>query len=150
MHLHAGDVVYLTEAPDGLRVTPYDPNFARQMENAERIMKKRRAVLRSSRNRFDWLDEDVVLAIHEAQVAEHGGRPAFVIWAYSRPASLVRKTRRHIRRSMFRKQQRFTLSASSRTTRLAMVISVSEQSCLKRSYNFTATNSSSPIVSCLK
>jgi putative addiction module antidote len=46
MHLHAGDVVYLTEAPDGLRVTPYDPNFARQMENAERIMKKRRAVLR--------------------------------------------------------------------------------------------------------
>jgi death-on-curing protein len=28
----------------------------------------------SSRNRFDWLDEDVVLAIHEAQVAEHGGK----------------------------------------------------------------------------
>ncbi|MBC5801055.1 MAG: type II toxin-antitoxin system death-on-curing family toxin [Candidatus Eremiobacteraeota bacterium] len=28
----------------------------------------------SSRNKFDWLNEDVVLAIHEAQIAEHGGR----------------------------------------------------------------------------
>ena len=46
MHVDAGDVVYLTETPDGVRVTPYDPEFAQQMEVAERIMKKRRAVLR--------------------------------------------------------------------------------------------------------
>jgi putative addiction module antidote len=46
LHLDAGDVVYLTEAPDGVRITPYNPDFARQMEVAENVMKKRRAVLR--------------------------------------------------------------------------------------------------------
>ncbi|MBV8368454.1 MAG: AbrB/MazE/SpoVT family DNA-binding domain-containing protein [Candidatus Eremiobacteraeota bacterium] len=46
MHVDAGDTIYLTEAPDGFRVTPYDPQFARQMGTAERVMKKRRSVLR--------------------------------------------------------------------------------------------------------
>lgn len=46
MHVDAGDVVYLTETADGVRVTPYDPEFAHQMEAAERVMKKRRTVLR--------------------------------------------------------------------------------------------------------
>lgn len=46
MHVDAGDVLYLTEAPDGIRVTPYNPNFAPQMNVAEKVMKKRRAVLR--------------------------------------------------------------------------------------------------------
>lgn len=46
MNVGAGDVVYLTEAPDGVRVTPYNPNFERQMAVAERVMKRRRATLR--------------------------------------------------------------------------------------------------------
>jgi putative addiction module antidote len=46
MHVDAGDTVYLTEAPDGFRITPYSPDFERQMNTAERVMKKRRAVLR--------------------------------------------------------------------------------------------------------
>ena len=46
MNVDAGDVVYLTEAPDGVRVTPYNPDFERQMGIAEKIMKKRRAALR--------------------------------------------------------------------------------------------------------
>ncbi|HEY9085588.1 MAG TPA: AbrB/MazE/SpoVT family DNA-binding domain-containing protein [Candidatus Tyrphobacter sp.] len=46
MRVREGDVVYLTEAPDGFRVTPYDPEFAHQMGVAERVMKKRRSVLR--------------------------------------------------------------------------------------------------------
>ncbi len=46
LNLDAGDVIYLTESPEGLRVTPYDPDFAHQMEIAERVMKDRRAVLR--------------------------------------------------------------------------------------------------------
>lgn len=46
MHVDAGDVVFLTESPDGVRVTPYNPDFARQMEIAGRVMKRRRAVLR--------------------------------------------------------------------------------------------------------
>lgn len=46
LKLEKGDVVYLTETPDGYRITPYDPAFEKQMPTAERIMKKRRNVLR--------------------------------------------------------------------------------------------------------
>lgn len=46
LHVEAGDTVYLTESPEGARFTPYNPNFAGQMQTAERIMKKRRSVLR--------------------------------------------------------------------------------------------------------
>lgn len=46
LHVEAGDTLYLTESPEGFRVTPYDPEFAQQMNAAEKIMKKRRAVLR--------------------------------------------------------------------------------------------------------
>ena len=36
-----GDALYLTEAPDGgYRLTPYGPEFARQMAIAEVIMKE--------------------------------------------------------------------------------------------------------------
>jgi putative addiction module antidote len=41
-----GDVLYLTETPDGYRITPYDEEFARQMEAAEKIMRENRDVLR--------------------------------------------------------------------------------------------------------
>ncbi len=46
LHADAGDTLYLTESPDGYRITPYDPEFATQMAAAEKIMKRRRAVLR--------------------------------------------------------------------------------------------------------
>ncbi|MDE2571028.1 MAG: AbrB/MazE/SpoVT family DNA-binding domain-containing protein [bacterium] len=46
LHVDAGDTLYLTESPDGYRITPYDPEFAAQMAAAEKIMKRRRAVLR--------------------------------------------------------------------------------------------------------
>jgi putative addiction module antidote len=42
-----GDTLYLTEAPDGFRITAYDPDFARQMEAAKKVMKRRRAALRA-------------------------------------------------------------------------------------------------------
>ena len=45
MKLANGDTVYLTETPDGYRITPYDPEFGRQMEVARKVMKKRRAAL---------------------------------------------------------------------------------------------------------
>ncbi|MEX2009397.1 MAG: AbrB/MazE/SpoVT family DNA-binding domain-containing protein [Dongiaceae bacterium] len=47
LKLKKGDVLYLTETPDGYRLTPYDPEFARQMELAERIMREDRDVLRA-------------------------------------------------------------------------------------------------------
>jgi putative addiction module antidote len=42
-----GDVLYLTSAPDGVRLTPYNPEFERQMEVAHAVMKRRRNVLRA-------------------------------------------------------------------------------------------------------
>ena len=43
-----GDTLYLTEAADGgYRLTPYNPDFARQMERADEIMHDDREVLRA-------------------------------------------------------------------------------------------------------
>lgn len=47
LKVEKGDVVFLTESPDGYRISPYDPSFEKQMKAAERIMKKRRNVLRA-------------------------------------------------------------------------------------------------------
>ncbi len=41
-----GDTLFLTESPDGYRLTPYDPTFETQMTAARKVMKKRRAALR--------------------------------------------------------------------------------------------------------
>jgi putative addiction module antidote len=43
-----GDTVFLTEAPDGsYRLTPYNPDFERQMRLAEEIMQEDREILRA-------------------------------------------------------------------------------------------------------
>lgn len=41
-----GDEIFLTETPDGFRLTPYDSEFERQMKVGRAILKKRRAALR--------------------------------------------------------------------------------------------------------
>ncbi|MBS0450432.1 MAG: AbrB/MazE/SpoVT family DNA-binding domain-containing protein [Proteobacteria bacterium] len=47
MNVGKGDTVYATRSADGgVTLSPYDDEFARQMEAARRIMKKRRNVLR--------------------------------------------------------------------------------------------------------
>ncbi|MEC5218674.1 putative addiction module antidote [Actimicrobium sp. GrIS 1.19] len=47
LNVKKGDTLYLTEAPDGaLRITPYDPDFARQMALAESVMHDDREILR--------------------------------------------------------------------------------------------------------
>ena len=45
LKLEQGDTLYLTESPDGYTVTPHDPEFARQMEIAEQVMRENRDVL---------------------------------------------------------------------------------------------------------
>ncbi|MGE5109345.1 MAG: AbrB/MazE/SpoVT family DNA-binding domain-containing protein [Acidobacteriaceae bacterium] len=45
--LKKGDKVFLTEAPGGYRLTPYDPDFERQMRAAEQIMHDDRDILRA-------------------------------------------------------------------------------------------------------
>lgn len=46
LKVEKGDVVYLTDSPDGVRITPHDPAFETQMDAARKIMKKRRNVLK--------------------------------------------------------------------------------------------------------
>ncbi len=41
-----GDKLFLTESPEGFRITPYDPAFERQMKVASKGMKKYRNALR--------------------------------------------------------------------------------------------------------
>lgn len=41
-----GDKLYLTETPEGYRLTPYDPEFAATMKAAEDFMKRYRNALR--------------------------------------------------------------------------------------------------------
>ncbi len=41
-----GDSLFLTESPDGVRITPYNPDFEEQMSLARRFMRERRDVLR--------------------------------------------------------------------------------------------------------
>lgn len=41
-----GDMLYATELPDGVKLTPFDPALAQQMDVAERVMREDRNVLR--------------------------------------------------------------------------------------------------------
>jgi putative addiction module antidote len=46
LNVGKGDTLFLTESPDGFRLTPYNPDFEAQMKAARAIMKKRRNALR--------------------------------------------------------------------------------------------------------
>lgn len=46
MRLEAGDRVFLVETESGWRITPYDPEFEKQMREAEKVAKKYRDALR--------------------------------------------------------------------------------------------------------
>lgn len=42
-----GDVLFVSEAPDGVRLSAHDPEFAEQMAIAEEIMREDRNILRA-------------------------------------------------------------------------------------------------------
>ncbi len=46
LRLEKGDALYATELPDGIKLSPFDPKLAKQMEVAERVMHEDRDVLR--------------------------------------------------------------------------------------------------------
>ena len=46
LNVQKGDTLYLTETPEGIRLVPYDEEFARQMEAAREIMRENRDVLK--------------------------------------------------------------------------------------------------------
>ena len=47
LRVKVGDTLHFSEAPDGWRITPYDPEFRHQMDLAEEIMRENRDVLRA-------------------------------------------------------------------------------------------------------
>jgi putative addiction module antidote len=46
LNVAEGDRLFLTEGPEGLHITPYDPAFARKMEVAAAGMRRYRNALR--------------------------------------------------------------------------------------------------------
>ncbi|HET9328017.1 MAG TPA: AbrB/MazE/SpoVT family DNA-binding domain-containing protein [Candidatus Eisenbacteria bacterium] len=46
LKVREGDHLFLTEAPGGFRITPYDPDFADAMAAAESVMQRYRNALR--------------------------------------------------------------------------------------------------------
>jgi len=45
LHVGKGDMLYLVEGPEGLTLTPYQQDLDKQMEAAEKVMKKYRNAL---------------------------------------------------------------------------------------------------------
>jgi len=46
LRVDKGDSLYVTELPDGIKLMPFDPELARQMEVAQGVMRRRRTLLR--------------------------------------------------------------------------------------------------------
>jgi putative addiction module antidote len=46
LRVEKGDTLYVLETPRGIELTPYDPQFAAQMEEAEQVMREDRDVLK--------------------------------------------------------------------------------------------------------
>lgn len=46
LRVEKGDLLYVTETPDGIELRPYDPAFATQMDAAERLMREDRDILK--------------------------------------------------------------------------------------------------------
>jgi putative addiction module antidote len=46
LRVDKGDAIYVVETPSGVELTPYNPEFAEQMEIAEQVMREDRDALR--------------------------------------------------------------------------------------------------------
>jgi putative addiction module antidote len=46
LRVQKGDSLYVIETTQGIELTPYNPEFARQMDAAERVMREDRDALR--------------------------------------------------------------------------------------------------------
>ncbi len=46
LHIEKGDVLYVTEVPGGLQLTPYQPEFAEAVEAGRKITRRYRNALR--------------------------------------------------------------------------------------------------------
>ena len=46
LRVSKGDTLYAIETPNGIELSPYDPDFVAQMDGAEKIMREDRDVLK--------------------------------------------------------------------------------------------------------
>jgi putative addiction module antidote len=46
LHVEKGDTLYLTESPDGVRLSPYDALLARKLDAFVQVMRENRDVLK--------------------------------------------------------------------------------------------------------
>lgn len=46
LHVEKGDSLYLSEAPDGFRISPYDSLLARKLDVLDDVMRENRDVLK--------------------------------------------------------------------------------------------------------
>ena len=46
LHIEKGDVLYISETPHGVQLTPYKPEFARIVEAGRRVTRKYRNTLK--------------------------------------------------------------------------------------------------------
>ena len=46
LRVEKGDTLYALETPNGIELTPYDPEFGRQMDAAEGVMREDRGALK--------------------------------------------------------------------------------------------------------
>jgi putative addiction module antidote len=46
LRVEKGDTLFALETPNGIELTPYDPEFVEQMEIAQRVMREDRDALR--------------------------------------------------------------------------------------------------------
>ena len=46
LKVQKGDTLYISDTRDGIELTPYDPEFAEEMEAGRKVMRKHRDVLR--------------------------------------------------------------------------------------------------------
>jgi putative addiction module antidote len=46
LKVQKGDTLYISETPDGIQLTPYNQDFAEEMEAGRKVMSKHRDVLR--------------------------------------------------------------------------------------------------------
>jgi putative addiction module antidote len=46
LHVEKGDVVYITDSPEGVLLTPYSAAFAQKLDALEQVMRENRDVLK--------------------------------------------------------------------------------------------------------
>ena len=46
LHVEKGDSLYITDSPEGVLLTPYNPELARKLDAFEQVMRENRDVLK--------------------------------------------------------------------------------------------------------